>query len=284
MSFYSPLRYPGGKRKLAPFIQSVIERNGLTESYVEPYAGGASIALHLLFNEVIDNVHINDLSYPIYCFWHSVLHENSLLVEEIDKIDITIEEWKIQKAILENPNDKTMFQIGFAAFFLNRTNFSGILNGGVIGGLQQAGNYTLDARFPKKTLTKRIQSIGRLSRKINLTNLDAANFLQNNLPSISQNSLVYLDPPYFVKGQGLYENHYTPEDHRKIGELITSQSTHPWIVSYDDVPEIRSIYSQWSIEDYQLYYNANERKLGSEIMFFSENLKLPELEKTGPVH
>lgn len=279
MAFYSPLRYPGGKGDLANFFKLVYLQNNLNRSpYVEIYAGGAGIALSLLLTGYTNEIIINDLDRSVYAFWYSVLNETDHLCELIKHTPITMDEWYRQKGIQVNANDQTsLLELGFSTFFLNRTNRSGIIKGGVIGGKSQEGKYFLDARFNKKNLESRILNIARNRARIRLYNLDASEFINTVLPTIPRNGLVYLDPPYYVKGQGLYTNYYEHTDHEEISRLIPSIEQH-WIVSYDNVPQIQQMYTGFSKMVYGLSYSATERYKGSEIMFFSDGLVVPGVE------
>ena len=271
--YHTPLRYPGGKAKFAPKIKSIIENNDLHGHYVEPYAGGAGVALDLLFNGVCTDIHINDLDLAIYHFWKSITEETEDFIRLVSKTDVTIEEWHKQKEILKQ-DDISPIERGFAAFFLNRTNRSGILKGGVIGGLQQLGNYKLDCRFNKETLIKRIQKIGSLSNKIHVYNQDTEKWLLEIDNLIPSNSLIYLDPPYYEKGQGLYRNFYNHQDHKSIKEKLIKVKT-PWVVSYDNNQNIRDIYQQYRQEEYILNYSASKKMKATEVIIYSDSIKLP---------
>ena len=271
--YHTPLRYPGGKAKFAPKIKSIIENNDLHGHYVEPYAGGAGVALDLLFNGVCTDIHINDLDLAIYHFWKSITEETEDFIRLVSKTDVTIEEWHKQKEILKQ-DDISPIERGFAAFFLNRTNRSGILKGGVIGGLQQSGNYKLDCRFNKETLIKRIQKIGSLSNKIHVYNQDTEKWLLEIDNLIPSNSLIYLDPPYYEKGQGLYRNFYNHQDHKSIKEKLIKVKT-PWVVSYDNNQNIRDIYQQYRQEEYILNYSASKKMKATEVIIYSDSIKLP---------
>ena len=271
--YHTPLRYPGGKAKFAPKIKSIIENNDLHGHYVEPYAGGAGVALDLLFNGVCTDIHINDLDLAIYHFWKSITEETEDFIRLVSKTDVTIEEWHKQKEILKQ-DDISPIERGFAAFFLNRTNRSGILKGGVIGGLQQLGNYKLDCRFNKETLIKRIQKIGSLSNKIHVYNQDTEKWLLEIDNLIPSNSLIYLDPPYYEKGQGLYRHFYNHQDHQSIKEKLIKVKT-PWVVSYDNNQNIRDIYQQYRQEEYILNYSASKKMKATEVIIYSDSIKLP---------
>src|SRR3989338_3655171 len=152
---YSPLRYPGGKAFLFPFFDKMIEEQGLKNlTYIEPFAGGAGAALALLFSEKVDKIVINDLDKAIYSFWKSAIFSSGKFIKKIHSTPITIKERQRQKAIYNNPRSN-QFNLGFATFFLNRTNMSGILDGGAIGGEKQKGEYKIDARFNKEKLAEK---------------------------------------------------------------------------------------------------------------------------------
>jgi DNA adenine methylase len=283
--FTTPLRYPGGKGALSNFMKLVIVENGLLDGhYVEPYAGGAGIAWPLLFEEYIQHVHINDLSSPIYAFWKSVLEDTDKLVQMIRDVSVTMPEWRRQKAIQLNPRDYSHLELGFSTLFLNRTNRSGIITGGVIGGKRQEGIWKLGVRFNKQDLIARIERIARYSNRISLNNCDACEFLSAILPTLPAKTLVYLDPPYYKKGADLYQNFYGPKDHVKVARFVTETIKQPWIVSYDAVPAIVRHYAGFKRIRYGLSYSAQDRYTGSEIIFFSKNLVPPQItdpSKTG---
>jgi len=272
MSFHTPLRYPGGKGRLAQFMGELIETNGLTGGhYIEPYAGGAGIAVTLLYLEYVSRIHLNDLNRSIHAFWHSVLNEPEALCRLILDTRPTIEEWYAQRAVQIDP-DASPLALGFSTFFLNRTNRSGIILGGVIGGKEQNGPWKIDARYNKNDLIRRIERIASYKSRISLYNLDAVDLIKDVLPTLPRQSLVYLDPPYYVKGKGLYEDHYSHTDHAQIAALV-SDIPQKWIVSYDNVEPIRALYSAHHQEIFGLRYSAGSRYEGKEVMVFCPSLK-----------
>lgn len=277
MSFLSPLRYPGGKRRLANFIKLIFYQNELLDGeYAEPYAGGASVALSLLYDEYVRQVHINDLNPGLHAFWNNILNNTEALCQLINDTPVTIEEWRRQRQIQNDPNTSPL-ELGFSTFFLNRTNRSGIITGGVIGGKEQIGSWKLDARYNKVDLIQRIKKVARYKNRIHLYNLDAIDFIKSAQSFLSEKSLIYLDPPYFVKGQQLlYTNYYQPKDHSTVAKLIYSISQR-WIVSYDDANEIRKLYENYKHLSYNLHYSAQERYQGAEVMFFCDKLDIPDV-------
>lgn len=278
MQFNTPLRYPGGKGKLTDFIKLTFEANELLDGhYVEPYAGGAGIALNLLLHGYASCIHLNDLNQSVYSFWHSVLNAPEELCKLISDTPVTMDEWHKQKAIQKNPDKHSRLELGFSTFFLNRTNRSGIIWGGVIGGKNQDGNWKLDARFNKPDLIQRIQNIALYRSRIHLYNLDAAELIATILPLLPEKTLVYLDPPYYVKGQGLYENHYLHADHFEIARLVKTNIRLPWVVSYDHAPEIVEMYKGCPTIEYGINYSAQDRYKGAEVMFFSKDLVIPDV-------
>ena len=274
---YSPLRYPGGKAKLVPFFQAVLRHNGLCGGhYVEPYAGGAGVALALAMTEYARHVFLNDVSFELCCFWKAVLDEPERLCQYIMEAKVTPAEWWRHKSILKMCRAHDVFDVGFAFLFLNRTNRSGVLNAGMIGGNSQEGRWKIDARFNKPELIRRIQLIAGFRDRITVTNLDALVFLDRLRGELPKRSLVFSDPPYYKKGQRLYRNAYTPEDHSAIAEYLQTRMSCPWVVSYDSCDEIKLLYSNQQTLKYSLNYSAHRHRVGSEIMFFSEALDVPE--------
>jgi DNA adenine methylase len=280
---FTPLRYPGGKGKLAAYIKAVIKANRLLDGeYVEPYAGGAAVALELLFHEYVSRVHINDLSRPIFAFWHSVLQHPEQLCKLVKDTPLTMKSWGKQKQIFAQPDDHDDISLGFATFFLNRTNRSGILNGGAIGGKDQAGPWKIDARFNRDELIGRIRAIAKMKNRIRLTSMDALSFLNAGSDTWPQKTLIYLDPPYYAKGRDLYYDFYQHEDHVRVEQYVAENlKLKNWIVSYDNVATIRSLYKAYQQIVYRIGYSARESRQGSEAMFFSETLTMPPLE--GPL-
>ena len=271
--YVSPLRYPGGKRRLTNFVKFVFRYNGLLDGiYVEPFAGGASIALSLLFDEYASYIIINDISRPIFAMWHTILHETDSMCSLIEDANVTIDEWHRQREIYYNGSD--LVSLGFATLFLNRTNRSGIIEGGVIGGVYQTGKYKINARFNKTDLIRRIRRIARYKDRIRIYNMDAINFLQSVVPPLPSNTLVYLDPPYYKKGKDLYVNYYDNSDHVAIANYLSTASVR-WMISYDDVPEIRTIFSNYRSITYRLSYSAASRYSGREVMFFHNDIVIP---------
>lgn len=272
----TPLRYPGGKQKLAPFILELIEANGLVGGdYVEPYAGGAGVAMELLLSGHVKKVHINDCSVPVYAFWRSILRKTEQFCRMISAASLTVEEWRRQQEIVRNPRKHNQLEVGFATFFLNRCNRSGVLSAGLIGGIAQDGDWTMDARFPRNELIRRIEAIAMRKSKIVLKNQDAFDFITDYIPTLPAETLVYCDPPYFDKASRLYLNFYKDDDHRRIAQVIQQQLERPWVVSYDSAPQILEYYGQRRSFLYDLQYNANTVYKGREVFFFSDDLALP---------
>lgn len=276
---HSPLRYPGGKSRLANFIKLTLKLNSLEGGvYVEPFAGGAGVAMLLLLENKVAEVMINDIDPAVYAFWFSVLNYPEELCETIRQTPVTIDIWHKQREVFNKKNNRNLLELGFSTFFLNRTNRSGILKGGVIGGLQQTGRWKIDARYPKKKLIENIQTISQYKNRITLANLDVREFIRQYHKQFNINTLFYLDPPYFHKGQKLYHNALEPSDHALIADYVLKELQAHWIISYDNTPEISQLYQNNRQATYSINYTAANRYHGSEIMIYSNNLKVPEVD------
>lgn len=278
--YYSPLRYPGGKAKLAPFMELMIKKLDLQGgTYIEPFAGGAGIALDLLINDYVSHIVINDYDKAVASFWKAALTENSRFVECIYNVPLDIDEWNRQKQILKEKTNKYSFELGFAAFYLNRTNRSGIINGGPIGGYRQDGDWKLDARFNRDSLAKRVMLIGERKKNITVYNKDVCNLVVNYIPKFGSRSLVYFDPPYFEKGKQLYMNYFNTLDHQRIEQMIKEHIRCNWMITYDNAPEIIKIYDKYNLRLYDLNYSVANKRVASELMIFPNNIVFPSNEE-----
>lgn len=274
--FYSPLRYPGGKGKLTSFMEYMIDRLGHRGgTYIEPFAGGAGIAVELLLRNVVNRIVINDYDKGVWSFWKAILTETDRFVEQIRIIPLTMKEWNRQREICLNHNEKYSFELGFATFYMNRTNRSGIIKGGVIGGQEQSGDWTMDVRFNREDLIKRIQCIAERKKDIKLYNKDINSFIMRYVPLYEDNALIYFDPPYYQKGKQLYMNFFTYEDHVRIESTIREYVNCDWIITYDDALEIEKIYRDYALYLYDLNYSVSVKCKASELMIFGRGIIPP---------
>lgn len=274
-AFVSPLRYPGGKGRLGPWVASLLKANHLEGGcYVEPYAGGAGVAMYLLLRNHVRRIVINDADPVIYAFWRTIVQEPEALIHEIRTRAPTMETRAYAKDVLANMEEHSTSEIAFATFFLNRTSRSGILNAGVIGGKAQSGKYKLDARYNRPDLIARIQAIAAERQRIQVYGLDAIDFLNKVAPKLPKKSLIYLDPPYYLKGSQLYRNFYEHDDHIDVA-TVAKGLMHPTLITYDAAPEIRKIYKGVKSTLLSLHYSTHTaRPFTSEVMFYA-GLTLP---------
>ena len=277
-NLYSPLRYPGGKGSLSSFLADIILYNNLEGgAYYEPYAGGAGAALYLLINGFVNEIHLNDADYSIYAFWHSILHRNQDFIEKIVEAELNTKEWQKQKKILKGSTKHSLLDVGFAVFYMNRCNRSGIINNaGPIGGYAQEGRWKIDARFNKTTLCQRIKRINKYKNKISIYNIDAIDFLKKKLPRGEKRRkvFVYLDPPYFNNGKKLYLNYYEEKDHKALAKYIKRQSKLAWILTYDNAQGIKKLYRD--VYEFSLNYSLQEKKKGKELLVAPQHVCLPQ--------
>lgn len=261
---YSPLRYPGGKRTLTPLIQSKMKGQRV---FIEPFCGGASVALELLFTDIVDKIVLCDYDTGIYSFWYAVLYDTDRLIEAIRNTPITPKEWRKQKEIQSKEANlgEYDFDKGFATFYLNRTNRSGIIKGGMIGGAKQDGKYKIDARFNKETLIKRIEKIAGKASQIELYNMDAIDLFKEHS---WQNAFVYLDPPYYQKGSQVYTTYFKKEDHDRLQEGVAEYIApkYQWLLSYDNCEEVLELYRGYATSEKQFKYSITKPTATKELV------------------
>lgn len=273
----TPLRYPGGKSVLTPFFRELFHINNMEHvAYAEPYAGGVGAGINLLLLDEIERLVINDANKGIYSFWKAVVDESDRLIETIRTTPVTLEEWRKQKAII-NQEANPSFELGFATLFLSRTNRSGILNAGPIGGgtqeSQDKATYKIDCRFNKERIIAQIRAIAAYRGQIEVHNEDAMDFLK---ALHHDNLFVYLDPPYFIQGKALYLSYYNADNHRQLAEYLCGGVPFSWALSYDNVAPIRAMYAELECYTFELNYSAADKKKGSEFITHSEGLIFPE--------
>ena len=283
MKFASPLRYPGGKAALAPFLGETIALNDLSNcAYFEPFAGGAGAALQLLRDGVVSEVHINDIDPCVAAFWRAVLGAPERFADAIMSARLDVDEWKRQRDIYRGKDAGKPFDLGFATFYLNRCNRSGVLFGAApIGGYEQTGKWKLGARFYRESLAARVSELGHRAEQIHVNEMDALRFLAEKLPRGLQRDrvFVYLDPPYWDKGGRLYLNSCSHKDHRALARYMQSQKTLKWLVSYDDTPEVREMYARATVHRLSLRYHLQGARDAQELLIAPDHLQLPDQDR-----
>lgn len=280
MAIKNPLRYPGAKSKLYDYVEALLAQENMTGcTFYEPFAGSSALSLKLLENNKISHSVINERDPLIYNFWRAVFNHTEELLELIDETTISVETWNEMAQYRDSANHfgRTVAEIGFAGLFLNRTSFSGILKANPLGGKNQQSAYPIDCRFNKESIKESISQLSEYKDSISIFGQDALLFMKNELRyKRYKASFVYIDPPYYKAGPQLYRYYYTHEDHLALSKYIKSKA-YPWLISYDDTPEIRKMYDKKTFVDLYLDYSVHTSRKGSEILI--SNLKIPPLEK-----
>lgn len=281
MRYLSPLRYPGGKARLAPFFARITRAQAAEfDTFAEPFAGGAGAGLQLLAQGHFDRLVVNDINPGIAAFWRAVTRAPDEFCDLIRNTDVTISTWHEQRAIYRNGAGSDL-ELGFATFFLNRTNRSGILGARPIGGLEQSGRWKLDARFNKTNLCERVRAIGHLADRITVCELDAIDFLAT-LPS-PESTLVFVDPPYLGQGDRLYCNRFSAADHELLAVALAS-APYSWILTYDADDRITNhLYRGKRCAEFGIAHSAQVHRQGKEYIVFSRALTVPDMRVTGTV-
>ncbi|MEM7515324.1 MAG: DNA adenine methylase [Planctomycetota bacterium] len=272
----SPLRYPGGKTALLETVAETMRLNKIDRGqYIEPYAGGGGLALSLLFAGHVSSIHLNDVDVAIAALWRAMLERSEDLIEMMEAVPITVEEWERQRFLYLAGHATDPMELALATLFLNRTNRSGIIKtGGIIGGRAQAGKYLIDCRFNKQTIAARIRRIAKYRKRIVFTSEDALDFIRSRKERPAHRSFIFIDPPYFKAGADLYTSFYRPEDHLDVAEAI-GELDRPWMLTYDTAPEIMAMYKNNRQFRFDQLYSAQKKRTGVELMIVSKGLRLP---------
>lgn len=254
--------------------------------YFEPYAGGAGAALSLLERNVVSEIFINDADPRVFSFWRAVLNDSRRFVDKILSIPLSITEWRNQRSICIGETEASSFDRGFAAFYMNRCNRSGVLDGaGPIGGYQQAGAWLLSVRFNREQLAERVMVLARYRSQIQVYGLDAIAFMKKCLPrGIGRNNVfVYLDPPYVVKGRRLYLNSYEEKDHSDVAAYMSKQRVLRWVMSYDNSDLIRGIYPKAWTSSLPVRYSLQRKRSEQELIIAPAQMLLPSRSVIGGI-
>lgn len=280
MRYLSPLRYPGGKARLGRYLARLIKtQDPVPRHYAEPFAGGAGAALYLLHKGIVDEIHLNDLNPGIAAFWRASLDFPDQFCRKVLSVPLTIDEWHRQADIYSTPACRDDFELGFATFYLNRTNRSGILDARPIGGFEQLGKWKIDARFNRESLASRIQIIADMRHRIYVTDYDALDFL-DSIQSVSTDIFVYADPPYLIQGEDLYLHAFDANAHLELARVLAN-AEYSWMLTYDDDPRITNLlYDGGRCAIFDISHTAHRQHIGTEVVIFSENLLVPDLEIT----
>jgi DNA adenine methylase len=264
-SLLSPLRYPGGKRRLLPYIARAIAALPYKPSLlVEPFAGGSSVSVGLLEHGFVQRIGIADADPLVASFWQSVFHPKlaARLAEMTAEVPLTLAYWHCMRAA----KPRTVLGRAFQCLYLNRTSFSGILNrtAGPIGGQAQSGPYTVGARFPRERLAKRIMALSLLAPQVSYVRCqDWRTTLASPLDGTSLVQLgrvfYYLDPPFWNKADKLYRHYFNEAEHQALALAISSLQGN-WVLSYDMDPSVISLYDQMpGVHHVNMRYTASTR-------------------------
>lgn len=272
---FSLLRYPGGKGRLYKTFEKIIIKNNLENKiYVEPFAGGFGVGIKLMLSGLIKKFIINDIDYKIYAFWYSVFNYKNKLINLIKKTPINLEEWKNQKKLFENFEKVPIHKIGFATLFLSRTNFSGILTAGPIGGYNQNGKYKINCRFNKNNIIELINKIYQYRSNVEIYNLDAKELIKEKLIKNKKKLFINFDPPYYKKGQEIYINFFKDQDHINLKNFIYKNiSNSNWVITYDDCEFINNLYNDLNNKcKIELTYFLKNKRKSKEILIKSSSI------------
>ncbi len=278
----TPLRYPGGKSQLRPLVNNILNQcEGDLVSYVEPFCGGAGVAMELLLSRKVETIWLNDLDAGIYSFWNAVKEENARLINWIETVEVSVSEWDKQREVISarQQTGGYSFELAAAYFFMSRTNRSGVIKGGMIGGREQRGRYKIDCRFNKPNLVELIRRIGEFRESIRVSNVDGADLISSELSKHirPEKTLVFADPPYVQKSEGLYLNTFSSSDHASLCDALCTSEFPYWLVTYDNDPLVRDLYAHIGVRELAVRYSASQRRVESELLMLSPALPVPRM-------
>lgn len=275
----SPLRYPGGKRRLVPYLAAALAENSLRpDLFIEPYAGGASVSLELLYLNLVGRIVIGDADPVVNAFWETVVTDVDWLCEQVESISLDLKTWERMK----QTNFRARRKLALACLYLNRTSFNGALHEGAgpIGGKAQASEYDIGCRFPRERLVSRLRKCATLADRIDVAPAQDAMITVRQARERARredaSAFFYLDPPFWAKSRFLYRRSFTDLAHERLADQLHWLQDH-FLLSYDPAPEIVELYTghnAGTVAEIELFYSASSRSAGKEIVI-SNLPKLP---------
>jgi DNA adenine methylase len=270
----SPLRYPGSKAAFSPLFFDITRKNHNTsETIVEPFAGSAAVSLYAIENNICKNVILVERDPLIYSFWKSTFDHTKLLIQRINKTEITIDSWRKLDELrhFDMPDPKLIVDLGFAGLFFNRTNFSGIIGSTPIGGLEQNSDNKINCRFNKKEIINSIEKIALFRKQVRVV-FGNATVTINKLSQQNKNLFFFIDPPYFKQGPKLYRYSYTVADHLNLSNILINLK-HPYFLTYDKHHVIEYLYRDQNIKGFENRYSTKIPKKGNELLISNRKFK-----------
>jgi len=286
MPIYSPLRYPGSKRKLFNYLKRVLAHNNLEpQILVEPFVGGGSISLNFLSLNKKNKVVIGDSDELVYSFWKTLFTEPAYLINFVRKVKVNLKTFEKYRHIASHTSEFSRKRLAAACLFLNRTSFSGILNdsAGPIGGREQKSIYKIDCRFGRKNLIRKIRTISAFKNRVVVlphTWEETLNYVDGKDEYKNANLLFYFDPPFYKKADQLYRHYFDDANHKDLRDKLMSIKQ-PWILSYDREKEIQNLYSTFTRINVSMPYSINSPAKRLEKELIITPLKLPKIRSSG---
>lgn len=275
LEYKSPLRYPGGKASLSGVIARIVKDQKLEGCRVfEPYAGSAAVSIALVGAGVCTSGSISERDPLLYSFWKCVFTNPAKLLRRINKTEISLQTWHELRPLLDldEPDESQADLLAFAALFFNRTNFSGVIHSGPIGGQTQSSDYAIDCRFNREELADRVDRLATLGEKIDVQFADALDVIkaQRN----KRGAFFYIDPPYFLQGKKLYRYNYRLSGHIALADALR-KAKFSWLLSYDNHDVIENLYEDFHNVYQEFRYSSRMPKKENELLI--TNMKLNHL-------
>jgi DNA adenine methylase len=246
------IRYPGSKDKHLRFLESYFPSFNYEKGICEPFAGTASVTFYMLQGKFVDYYHINDFDSGIAALWNTVKTQPEDLKQKIKSYKPNVKDfYKFKNEEADNDFDKA-----FQKIVIHQISFSGLgmMAGGPLGGREQKGAYNVLSRWRPEKISANIEKCSNLLNSADgkITNESWETVLTE---ANDNGRFIYLDPPYYERGANLYIA--GDIDHAAMAEELQSKDN--WLLSYNDLPEIRKLYKKNHIETLnvrsQLHHN-----------------------------
>ena len=234
-----PLSYIGGKNRLAKQLIAMFPPH---VTYCEVFLGGGQV----FFRKEPSKVEvINDIDNEVVNFFRCAQQHPEEMVRCL-KFVLVGREW-FRLFNVQNPAGLTDIQRAVRFFYLQKNCYAGLVRDRHYGAKVVGAPGFNPSRLPEL-----LTNVHKRLARVQIESLPFQEFI----PRFDRpGTLLYLDPPYWRRK--LYNFNFADEDYRILSDLLSSISG-KFILSVDDVPQLRELFAWATITDVEVPYTSQK--------------------------
>ncbi len=281
--YLSPLRYPGGKARMAGWLSAMVDLQvGWLDAdvLVEPFAGGLGAGLALLDQRMVSEVWFCEANDALRALWQAILDDLEEVAGRVAKLGtVTLRDYDAAVDLIGHPGEATQIDVAVAALLVNRCSRSGMVSPrvGPIGGRHQQGRWKINDRFDPAGIAARLRLLAPLTGRMRLLGEDGIECIEqlDGEAGVEDEVMLFVDPPYLGQGQRLYRHGGDENMHHRLAEALRSTPAR-WALTYDDHPAAFELYEGFRKGRYSWRQTANRARSDAELLIVSDSLVVPD--------